>query len=164
MTHRSYLRLLPATVTLLAVLSAGLLSSGCTTGVLYYETEKFSLTLEGKPADATEPVTGNLGVKQRVAAVVPRRISNGDTKKSEGVSVVGFFDLKRVKDQQVNWLVQPVEFLAAFVTGQAAVDLEPGKAAASLDVLTNISPGRVRGALLQLSIVGQQLGPAGALR
>ena len=44
--------------------------SGCN-AVYLYETDKVSLTLEGKPADASEPVTGSLGIKQRVVLIVP---------------------------------------------------------------------------------------------
>jgi hypothetical protein len=53
----------------LFVFAAILLAGGCDS-VYFYETEKASLTLEARP-DVTAPIQGNIGVKQRIVALVP---------------------------------------------------------------------------------------------
>lgn len=52
-----------------ALLFTCLMCCGCNT-VYFYETAKASFTIEARP-DPTAPVTGNIGVKHRIAAVVP---------------------------------------------------------------------------------------------
>lgn len=56
------------------------LGGGCSNAVYFYETDKISFTAEGRP-DATSPVSANLGIKQRVALVVP----GGDPAQRTGV-------------------------------------------------------------------------------
>jgi hypothetical protein len=47
--------------------------TGCAPHAVYfYETEKMSMTLEARP-DPSQPVQGNLGLKQRVILVAPRK-------------------------------------------------------------------------------------------
>lgn len=47
--------------------------NGCSNALYFYETEKIAMNLEGRP-DSSQPVQGSLGLKQRVAIVVPRTI------------------------------------------------------------------------------------------
>lgn len=44
---------------------------GCN-AIYFYETQKYSLTVEGRP-DVTSPASFNLGIKHRVAAVIPEK-------------------------------------------------------------------------------------------
>jgi hypothetical protein len=79
--------------TLIAMVLA-LLLSACASGdasfgraAFFYETEKFTLTtLEVKP-DPASPVEGTIGVRQRVATVVPR------TSKGDAGALMSSFDI-----------------------------------------------------------------------
>ena len=51
--------------------AAALFLGGCNS-IYYYETDKVNLSLEARP-DSTAPIQGNLGVKQRIVALVPKR-------------------------------------------------------------------------------------------
>src|SRR5271154_3475360 len=108
-----------------AIVSWALFGSlGCTRSILFYETEKFSLTLEGK-SDATEPVSGNLGIKERIVAVVPRRSVAPSTQPAvasasapqDAVSMVSYFDLSQDPGNK-SFLNNPVTIQTAFLTGR----------------------------------------------
>jgi hypothetical protein len=131
-----------------------LTASGCN-AVFVRETERFSLSIEGKP-DATEPVSGNFGYKQRVAIVIPGRkkpdkpgekttalpelkeaIANDSSLDKaakeaatralgEAVSVISYYDMVKTPDS-TKWLSDPVEVRTAFITGDAASALSAAK-------------------------------------
>lgn len=94
-----------------------LLLTGCANSIYFYETEKISLTVEARP-DSTQPVQGNLGIKQRVAMIVPRK-SNDAEKDGEALSTVSSFDF-RIKDDENFFRFNPILIRTAFVTGEAA--------------------------------------------
>lgn len=96
-----------------------LLLSGCANSMYFYETEKISLTVEARPTDSSQPVQGNLGVKQRVALIVPKK-SNDDTGDGEALSSISSFNF-RIKEE--NWAFNPILIQTAFVTGDAATKL-----------------------------------------
>ncbi len=109
---------------LLAIAWAG--SSGCSNALYFYETEKISLSVEGRP-DSSQPVQGSLGLKQRVAIVVPP--SDPDTltrAKGEAMSMISSFRFR--KDRGTLTDIGPVTIHTAFVTGRAADDLKPAQA------------------------------------
>ena len=56
-------------IRLIMIICLAFVAGGCTS-VYFYETEKVSLTLEGRP-DPTAPLSGNLGLKQRVVLIAP---------------------------------------------------------------------------------------------
>lgn len=64
--------------TLVILLSPVLLPS-CSNALYFYETDKISLTVDARP-DSSQPVQGNLGIKQRVALITPATKSSGGTK------------------------------------------------------------------------------------
>lgn len=105
-----------------------LLLTGCANSIYFYETEKISLTVEARP-DSTQPVQGNLGIKQRVVMIVPKK-SNEDGKDGEALSTVSSFDF-RIKDDENFFRFNPILIRTAFVTGEAAdklYDKAPGVA------------------------------------
>jgi len=107
-----------------------LLLTGCANSIYFYETEKISLTVEARP-DSTQPVQGNLGIKQRVAMIVPRKSNdNADGKDGEALSTVSSFDF-RIMDDKNFFRFNPILIRTAFVTGEAAdklYDKAPGVA------------------------------------
>lgn len=107
-----------------------LLLTGCANSIYFYETEKISLTVEARP-DSTQPVQGNLGIKQRVALIVPKKSNdNADGKDGEALSTVSSFDF-RIKDDENFFRFNPILIRTAFVTGEAAdklYDKAPGVA------------------------------------
>ena len=44
--------------------------TACSNAIYYYQSDRVSLTLETRP-DPTQPVQGNLGIKQRIAVITP---------------------------------------------------------------------------------------------
>jgi hypothetical protein len=127
----------------------GGVGGGCNT-IYFYETEKVSLTVEGK-ADASEPVAGNIGYKQRVVAVLPgeksQQLTDSEQKLLDGsaagkselvkdlekkeageaVSLISYFNL--TKSPTGKLFDDPVEIRTAFVTGSAALALSDQQAA-----------------------------------
>ncbi len=85
----------------------------------FYETEKISLTVEARPADASQPVQGNLGIKQRVALIVPKK-SNDDSGDGEALSAISSFNFRIMKQ---DWAFNPILVQTAFITGDAATKL-----------------------------------------
>ena len=107
-----------------------LLLTGCANSIYFYETEKISLTVEARP-DSTQPVQGNLGIKQRVALIVPKKSNdNADGKDGEALSTVSSFDFRIIDDENF-FRFNPILIRTAFVTGEAAgklYDKAPGVA------------------------------------
>lgn len=100
------------------ILFLSLLLTGCANSIYFYETEKISLTVEARP-DSSQPVQGNLGIKQRVAMIVPKK-SDDVGKDGEALSAISSFDF-RIKD--VSGEFNPILVRTAFVTGEAASKL-----------------------------------------
>jgi hypothetical protein len=95
-------------------------TSACSKSLMFYETGKLSLTIEGRP-DSSEPVQGNLGFKQRTAVVAPAmHTAQGDPTNS--ASMISSFLI--YKDS--GW--GPLHIRTGFVTGKAARSLSPSKA------------------------------------
>jgi len=96
---------------------------GCASPPMYfYETEKISLTVEARP-DSSQPVQGNLGIKQRLALIAPKKNQNDSSKGvGEAVSALSSFSFKIMPKE--NNLFDPVLIQTAFVTGEAAAKLE----------------------------------------
>jgi len=105
------------TITFKAALLS-LLLSGCANSLYFYETEKFSLTVEARP-DSTQPVQGNLGIKQRVGLIVPGKEDNGNGG-GEAMSSLSNFNLRIIDKGNI---FNPVLIQTAFITGDAASGL-----------------------------------------
>ena len=126
--------------------------AGCTNTIYFYETEKISLTLEGKAADAAAPIMGNLGIKQRVVAVVPSREASTptNTQSSDGsgkadasadaMAMISYFDFKKRdnKPGEAFWL-DPVTIETAFITGRAARCLTSPQATQAFQSIAGIA-------------------------
>jgi hypothetical protein len=98
--------------------------SGCN-AIYFYETEKISLTLEARP-DASAPVSGNLGYKQRIAAVVPPNDATSSAKlgaTTDAVSLLSSFYFN--KDTGFSGAVT-IE--TSLISGKAASSLQAGEA------------------------------------
>lgn len=97
---------------------------GCVSPMYFYETEKISLTVEARP-DSSQPVQGSLGIKQRLALIAPKKNQN-DSNKGDGgeaVSAISSFSFKIMPKE--NNLFDPLLIQTAFITGEAAKNLEP---------------------------------------
>lgn len=123
------------------VIFLSLLLSGCANSMYFYETEKISLTVDARP-DPSQPVQGNLGIKQRVALIVPKKSNddandevvpkkgtgdgaipkkiNDDTDDGEALASISSFNFRIIKK---DWALNPILVQTAFVTGDAAVKL-----------------------------------------
>ncbi|MER0204430.1 MAG: hypothetical protein DU480_11375 [Nitrosomonas sp.] len=125
------------------ILFFSLLLTGCANSIYFYETEKISLTVEARP-DSTQPVQGNLGLKQRVALIVPQKSnnvekdgevlstdSNNVEKDGEALSTISSFDF-RIKDDKDFFRFNPVLIKTAFITGEAASNLYTENKAATV--------------------------------
>jgi len=108
-----------AKISIYKILFLALLLGGCANSMYFYETEKISLTVEARPADASQPVQGNLGIKQRVALIVPKK-SNDDTGDGEALSSISSFNFRIIKE---DWAFNPILVQTVFVTGDAASEL-----------------------------------------
>jgi len=95
----------------IVILVSPLLLPSCSNALYFYETDKISLLVEARP-DSSQPVQGNLGLKQRVALVTPA------TKNVEGdaLSSINSFRFKIEEEPGFN----PVTIQSAFITGDAA--------------------------------------------
>lgn len=103
------------------------LLSGCANSLYFYETEKFSLTVEARP-DSTQPVQGSLGLKQRVGLIVPGKNVDENNKGSnngEALSSISNFNLKIIDNEGL--IIHPILIQTAFVTGDAAAKLKNPK-------------------------------------
>ncbi len=99
------------------VLSGALLiCCSCSNTLYFYETEQISLTVEGRP-DSTQPVQGNLGIKQRAVLIVPPKAGG------EALSAISSFQFTKSPGGVFNF--GPVTIRAALVTGEAATKLNP---------------------------------------
>lgn len=88
----------------------------CSNTIYFYETEKISLTVEGRP-DSTQPAQGNLGIKQRVVLIVPPKAKAG----GEALSSISSFQFTKSPGEVFNF--GPVTIRTALVTGEAATKL-----------------------------------------
>lgn len=124
--------------------------TGCTNALYFYETEKISLTVEARP-DSSQPVQGNLGIKQRVVLIAPKKSENilniageplnksentnkdEETDINDSISAISSFSFNITPTD--NWL-DPVLIQTAFITGDAAADLNKSQAAAAAKAIT----------------------------
>jgi hypothetical protein len=126
---------------------------GCNS-IYLYETEKYSLTIEGRP-DASSPVSFNLGVKQRVATVIPEKQSDTDVnnctvkdaqtkqgipniiqKHGEAMSLISYFNLNKTASS--GPFNDPITVETAILTGKVASCIEDVKLP---EILTSMVPG-----------------------
>lgn len=110
------------------------LSAGCNS-IYFYETEKLSITAEGRP-DSSSPISFNLGLKQRVAAIVPPKQMGGKNPESDAVSLISYFDFKKKKAKGGFWLNDSVTIKTALITGEVAADLGDEKTGKAMSAFT----------------------------
>ncbi len=108
---------------LMAVGVASVLA-GCSNALYFYETDKIALNIEARP-DASQPIQGNLGLKQRVVLVAPKKNKNDDA-----VSSISSFSFKSLPHNTQHRL-GTVLIQTAFITGDAAAELNGLAAAAA---------------------------------
>lgn len=138
--------------------------TGCG-AVYFYETEKVSLTLEGRP-DPTAPVAGNLGLKQRVVLIAPATHTDDATPATTGtaattsttslskrpagdaLSVINSFRFQIHAKEQGQWFPR-MTIDGALITGQPARELSPGETSSAIGALSGVDVA---------PIVGHQIG------
>jgi hypothetical protein len=119
-----------------------MLLSGCN-ALYFYDTEKISLTLEGRP-DSSQPIQGSLGLKQRTAIIVPPKEKGKDNltavkeeNKKDGadaLSIISSFRFGKVPGTLFN--LGAVTIQTALVTGDTAKSLSDEQAKALSAALT----------------------------
>lgn len=120
-----------AAIGLGAVLALMPALEGCTNALLFYDTAKVSLTIEGRP-DSTQPIQGSFGGKERTVVVTPPKDADG-----ESAAMISSFRVK--KDPG---FFGPVTMRSALVTGDAASKLtQPEANAAARAVAAMVIPG-----------------------
>lgn len=134
---------------------------GCTS-IYLYETEKYSMTIEGRP-DASSPVSFNFGVKERVATVIPAKTSDkGEDnctreiktdpnilqKHGEAMSLISYFNLN--KTDKKGMFNDPVTVETAILTGKVASCLDYIDVP---DILNAMVPGNVQDPGISYSIM-----------
>jgi len=111
---------------------------GCNS-VYFYETEKVSFTIEGRP-DPTAPVAANLGLKQRVVLIAP---ASAETKTPTGtnqatgdaLSVLSSFRFQiHAKEPRQPFSRMTID--SALITGRPAQSLLPKETANAISALT----------------------------
>ena len=132
------------------ILLSPVLLTSCSNALYFYETDKISLTVEARP-DSSQPVQGNLGLKQRVALVTPATripqdvlpsanesacddaLVTPSTKILEGdaLSSINSFRFKIEEEPGFN----PVTIQSAFITGDAASCLKQNEAATAAKIV-----------------------------
>ena len=113
---------------LLAVVAA-LMLSGCGNALLFYETGKLSMTLEGRP-DSSQPVQGNIGFKQRTAVVAPPMPMG--TERANAASMIASFLINK----DPGW--GPLHIRTGLVTGKASRGLGPAKASQVAKIVAGV--------------------------
>jgi len=138
--------------------------SGCSNAIYYYQSDRVSLTLETRP-DPTQPVQGNLGIKQRIAVITPGLESTPteeasqppsvspppagsggssgsspsvarEARKGEALSMIGSFKFGKEKGSAGD--TGPVVIKAALICGDAATGLKPDEVKAATAALVGI--------------------------
>lgn len=113
-----------------ALLAVTLALAGCTNALLFYDTAKVSLTIEGRP-DSTQPIQGSFGGKERTVVVTPPKSGDG-----ESAAMISSFRVKKEPG-----FFGPVTMRSALVTGDAAKSLsEPQAKAAARAVAALVIP------------------------
>lgn len=97
---------------ILLLLGATAALGGCN-ALYFYESAKISLSVEARP-DASQPVQGNFGGKQRAAVVSPPLDADG-----ESASMISSFRFEREPENDSAF--GPIEIHTALVTGAAAL-------------------------------------------
>ncbi len=121
-------------ITLLATLS--LILCACNNALYFYDTQKVSFTAEARP-DSSQPIQGNLGIKQREAIVVPPRIpGNVGQDGSDALSLISHF---RFDKESSGFLgLGPISMHSALITGDAASELDPDKQQSAAKALAGV--------------------------
>ncbi len=128
------------------LVSLVILLTGCKNALYFYETEKISLTVEARP-DSTQPVQGSLGVKQRVVLITPPKdpkkasetpaapniTPSKEDENGDAVSAISSFSFKIMP---IDWEFNPVLIQTAFITGEAAAQLDTAQAANAAQAIT----------------------------
>jgi hypothetical protein len=126
---------------------------GCN-AIYFAETDKASLTIEARP-DASSPLAANIGVKQRVVAVVPPRKTSGDSDPAshhpkdgisamdrapagDAMSLLSYFNFEKTKNGPS--IGEPVTIELALLTGAAATNVQQAGAEATGDVMRSFIP------------------------
>lgn len=123
--------------------------SGCTNAIYFYETEKVSITLEARP-DPSQPVSGNVGIKQRVVVITPPKEDNGTPpKKDDAVSMISKFNL--VIEEDTRW--NPITIESTLLTGEAVTGLGPTEKQRAFEAVGGISPTDFTPALTSLRVL-----------
>ncbi|MDD5273431.1 MAG: hypothetical protein PHU14_12010 [Methylovulum sp.] len=141
---------------------AGVLAS-CSNALYFYETDKIALNTEARP-DASQPIQGSLGLKQRVVLVAPKKAgptgssriapanvvpatpaqASSDKNKSnavdpnDAVSSISNFSFGITPDHS-NYFFNPVLIQTAFITGEAAANLGKPEAIAAAKAIAQDS-------------------------
>lgn len=119
------------TIKVSAVVLLCFILPSCTNALYFYETDKISLTAELRP-DSTQPIQGNLGIKQRVALVTPSINGQGG---GEGLSAISSFRFGM--EPQPGLLNLPmITIRTALITGDAASQLNDEQAAKASVILS----------------------------
>lgn len=121
---------------------ASVVAGGCTE-LYFYETEKFSLTVEGRP-DSTSPFSGSFGLKQRVIALVPpkkRPWTPYSAVESDAMSMISYFNFDKKPGSTLNpprfWPAVTVR--TALITGKACDQLKAKDKKAVADIFNAIA-------------------------
>jgi len=107
---------------------------GCNS-VYFYETEKVSFTIEGRP-DPTAPVAANLGLKQRVVLIAPASAETGTNQATgDALSVLSSFRFQiHAKEPRQPFSRMTID--SALITGRPAQSLLPKETANAISALT----------------------------
>jgi len=107
---------------------------GCNS-VYFYETEKVSFTIEGRP-DPTAPVAANLGLKQRVVLIAPASAETGTNQATgDALSVLSSFRFQiHAKEPRQPFSRMTID--SALITGRPAQSLLPKETANAMSALT----------------------------
>ena len=95
------------------ILLVSLVLVSCKNSIYFYETARFSMTVEAK-ANSYEPISGNIGYKQQVAVIVPPKRSDDN---SEAVSFVSNIS---AKTEPITGGFDKISFSSVMISGKAA--------------------------------------------
>lgn len=123
---------------------------GCTNAIYFYETEKVAINLEARP-DGSQPITGNVGIKQRVAVVTPPRQADAQlTPSADSVSMISKFDLRTRPDPN-DWNTIVIE--STLLTGKAVTELSPGEAQEAYSALAGLTAESFTPAMATIAVL-----------
>ncbi len=148
------------------ILGFCLAQTGCGKNIYYYQTDGFSLKLQGRPSDVSQPVQGTLAFKERAVVIVPQKEKGDDT--GEALSLISGFSFdkdKRDKDASI-FNFGTLHIRSAVISGSAASELDNVTIASASNTPAGIKPsdsnnitsnGAVNAAKNVMGINGEQL-------